>query len=79
VTDIAIDVVPGEQEQLGLVSQHGIPDRLRLLLVGTGAEGDPCERGGHILSSKRFGQQQSEQHRENEKRHLGSLHPVQFL
>jgi hypothetical protein len=56
VTDIAIDVVPGEQEELGLVSQDGIPDRLSLLLVGTGAEGDPCERRGHILSLKRFGQ-----------------------
>jgi transposase, IS6 family len=40
-TDIAIDVVSGKQEDLGLVSHDCIPDRLRLLLIGTGAESNP--------------------------------------
>jgi hypothetical protein len=41
VTDIAVDVVPGKQKDLGLVSHDCIPDRLRLLLIGTGAESNP--------------------------------------
>jgi hypothetical protein len=79
LTDVAIDVVPGEQEELGLVCQDRIPDRLRLLLVGTGAESDPRERGGRVLSLKRVRQQQAEQDRENTKRHISSLHFMESL
>ena len=42
--EIAVDVVAGEDEKLGLIGENGVPDRLRLDLVGAGAEGDARER-----------------------------------
>ena len=42
--EVAIDVVAGEDEELRPVVQHGVPDRLRQVLVGAGAEGDPRQR-----------------------------------
>jgi len=41
--EIAVDVVAGEDEKLGLIGENGVPDRLRLDLVGAGAEGDARE------------------------------------
>jgi hypothetical protein len=41
--EIAVDVVAGEDEKLGLIGEDGVPDRLRLDLVGAGAEGDARE------------------------------------
>src|SRR5260370_13261843 len=42
--EIAVDIVAGEDEKLGLTGENGVPDRLWLDLVGAGAEGDARER-----------------------------------
>jgi hypothetical protein len=44
VAEVAVDVVAGEQEQLRLVGEDRLPDRLRLLLVRAGAERDARQR-----------------------------------
>ena len=49
VAHIAVDVV-AKEEELWPVGQDGLPDRLRLLLIGTGAKRDPRVTGGAVCA-----------------------------
>ena len=44
VGGVGVDVVTQEDEEVGLARDDGVPDRLRLVLVGTRAEGDSRRR-----------------------------------
>ena len=59
--EIAIDVVAGEDEKLGLVGENGVPDRLRIGLLGARAEGDARQRAAG-LGGEAGGQQRGRGH-----------------
>ena len=42
--EVAVDIVASKDEKLGPIGENGIPDRLRLGLVGAGAEGNARQR-----------------------------------
>ena len=42
---VGVDVVAEEQEQVGLLGDNRVPDRLRLPVLRTGAEGDALDGG----------------------------------
>ena len=47
---VSVDVVSDEQEPLRLLSRDAVPNRSRLILLATGAEGDP---GDGLFGGKR--------------------------
>ncbi len=44
VAHVAIDIVAQEDEELGPIREHGLPDRLRPFLMRARAEGDTRQR-----------------------------------
>ncbi len=54
--EVAVDIVAGEDEKLGPIGENGIPDGLRLVLVGAGAERDARQRRA-ALRGERGGRQ----------------------